>query len=354
MEQVEANVFIKEENNMYKIETHDINKALESGINLMNLYGVETPSRNDSTLELPEPIMIVYNKPFQRVLINKDRDCNHFFHLMESMWMLAGRNDVTFLNEFNSNMKNYSDNGETFNGAYGHRARYHFYKDQFAGVVKILKADPYSRQAVVQLWDPDDLKKKTLDKCCNMSIVFRIRADQRLDMTVYNRSNDMIYGAFGANAVHFSIIHEYIAAHLNIAMGKYYQVSNAFHVYTDVNSKYTGKGAELWEKLNNNYKASNIYADPAINLVTMLSPEITEIDMDIEYMFRLYDERVQMRHINYYNWRSSYFKKLIIPTIITWFTHKEKGAKEALKIAEAIEAEDWKAGCKQWLIKRIK
>jgi thymidylate synthase len=52
-----------------------------------------------------------------------------------------------------------------------------------------------------------------------------------LNITVCCRSNDVIWGAYGANAVHFSILQEYIAARLGVSIGRYYQISNDFHIY---------------------------------------------------------------------------------------------------------------------------
>jgi hypothetical protein len=50
-------------------------------------------------------------------------------------------------------------------------------------------------------------------------------------MTVFCRSNDLIWGAYGANAVHMSILQEYVACGLARPVGHYWQVSNNYHVY---------------------------------------------------------------------------------------------------------------------------
>ena len=223
---------------MYVITANNVNDALFQGLRLMKAQGVAVPSRNGMTLELPAPVTTVYKNPAQRVLVSSARDANPFFHFMESLWILAGRDDVKFLSEFNKRMVDFSDDTKTFNAAYGYRLRNQFNDsgncdlDQIEEVIDILTNDPNSRQAVCQIWDSADLNKDTRDKACNMSIVFRMR-NQRLDMTVFNRSNDMIWGAYGANVVQFSMIQEYVAASLGVNMGTYSQVSNSFHVYTE-------------------------------------------------------------------------------------------------------------------------
>jgi hypothetical protein len=40
------------------------------------------------------PVVTCYSAPTQRVLFSPMRDANPFFHLMEALWMLAGRDDV--------------------------------------------------------------------------------------------------------------------------------------------------------------------------------------------------------------------------------------------------------------------
>ena len=113
----------------------------------------------------------------------------------------------------------YSDDGEVFNAAYGYRARHEFGFDQLISIPRLLEKDPGTRQAVIQLWHPSDLGANTLDKACNMSMVFSIFGT-RLDMTVFNRSNDLVFGGVtGANPVHFSYFQQWFANQLKIPMG---------------------------------------------------------------------------------------------------------------------------------------
>lgn len=89
------------------------------------------------------------------------------------------------------------------------------------------------------------------DVCCNLSVMFSIRsslntngADHQydvsrgvdkevrwLDMTITNRSNDLIWGMLGANYVHFTILQEYMAAKLGVEVGVYNHFTNNAHVY---------------------------------------------------------------------------------------------------------------------------
>ncbi|WP_217469305.1 thymidylate synthase, partial [Staphylococcus aureus] len=70
--------------------------------------------------------------------------------------MLAGRNDVAFVSGYVARMATFSDDGQTFHGAYGYRWRQHFGFDQLNAVVKALKANPDDRRCVVQMWSAQD------------------------------------------------------------------------------------------------------------------------------------------------------------------------------------------------------
>jgi thymidylate synthase len=102
--------------------------------------------------------------------------------------------------------------------------------------VEKLKANPEDRRIVIQIWDAKELQKpEGKDFACNQQLLFDTRplGDGRyaLDMTVTNRSNDLIYGAMGSNLFHMSMLHEYIALHAGLQLGSYYQFSKNLHLY---------------------------------------------------------------------------------------------------------------------------
>src|SRR5690606_6235064 len=140
-----------------------------------------------------------------------ERDANPFLHFFESLWMLAGRNDVDYMTRLVRRFAAYSDDGKTFNGAYGYRWRKWFGRDQLQQIIGALRSNPQDRRCVLGMWDAGhDLGLQSADLPCNTHIYFRIQ-DDRLNMTVCNRSNDAIWGAVGANVVHMSFLQEYMA-----------------------------------------------------------------------------------------------------------------------------------------------
>jgi len=336
---------------MYVIKARNANDALGKGIKLIKEEGEYVHSRAGETLEVPYPVTTTYSRPWERVLISKVRDANPFFHLMEAMWILAGRADVKFLCEFNKRMVEYSDGGDIFNAPYGYRlrngsSRYNEH-DQLTTIIETLKHDPNSRQAVCQIWDEEDLHRFTNDKACNMSLVFRIR-EGKLCLTVYNRSNDMIWGAYGANVVQFSMIQEYVAAHLGCAIGEYNQVSNSYHVYTE------GAGGEVWDRLKEDYDSDLYLHDSIIHDSVYMEPhDMSDFEHDIRLFFNCYDEFGLDEIGELLSWKSSYFQDLILPVLCVYLIHKKAGAEKALYNTKYIVADDWRIACQDWLSNRL-
>jgi len=119
-----------------------------------------------------------------------------------------------------------------------------------------------SRRAVIAMWDPmEDLwYEEKKDIPCNTHIYFRI-INGRLDMTVCNRSNDLIWGMCGSNVVHFSMLHELLANATGTALGRYFHLSNNLHIYDAVPKR------ELYRKpiIEDPYTSRNgVVASPLI------------------------------------------------------------------------------------------
>jgi thymidylate synthase len=210
-----------------------VNDAYAEALWKMKVLGQEAHSRNGVVKRIPYPVTTVYSHPTERMLLNDARDANPFFHIFEAVWLLSGRDDLAFVEQFNHNVHQFAENG-ILGGAYGHRLRRRFGTDQIQWAIHHLMDNPSSRRAVVMMYDPrtDQYTGHTVPKDipCNTTIYFNV-ADQKLNMTVCCRSNDMIWGCYGANAVHMSILQEFVANALDVQVGRYYQMSNDFHIY---------------------------------------------------------------------------------------------------------------------------
>lgn len=217
-----------------------VSAALAAGLKIFNNseYISLEESRNGPVAVAKGPVLIRNDEPMNRVLFSAARDANPFFHLFESLWMLGGRNDLPWLAQFNKQMATYSDDGgKTQPAAYGHRWRSFFGVDQLKVVINELRVNPGSRRAVLSMWGPaNDLSVMAAggaDVPCNVNCFFTVR-EGNLHMSVQCRSNDMWWGAHGANAVHFSVLQEYMAACLGLGVGTMFQYAWNYHIYTDV------------------------------------------------------------------------------------------------------------------------
>lgn len=316
----------------------NVNEALSEALWKLKVMGVESPSRNGPVLAFPEPVTTVYNRPKERVLFWEARDANPIFHLMESIWMLSGRNDIAFPAMFNLRIGQYSDDGQVFNAAYGYRWRRHFGIDQVTQVIELLRRDPDTRQAVIQMWDPADLTKVTKDKACNTQIFFDIRMGQ-LNMTVLCRSNDIWYGAYGANAVHFSFLMELVAGALGVPVGLYRQYSHNLHLYTELYD------AKKYLESPPNCLDYDGYWNGVTSRDIMDNGNYSRFLSDCEQFCE-----DPFRYRRYYH---RFFEEVAYPMAMVSKSRKDK-LSTGQYWAERIEAEDWKLATLQWIARREK
>jgi hypothetical protein len=253
------------------LEVRNVHSALPAAIAHLFANGVYRNSRNGPVLTTPYPVCTVYIHPLERVIFWPERDANPFLHLYESLWMLAGRRDIAPLLRYTKQMNEYSDDGVTLHGAYGYRWRKFFAHDQLLKIAENLQNNPEDRRSVLQMWDTDaDLWKPGKDVPCNLTATFQRDVDGRLDLTVFCRSNDIIWGAYGANAVHFSFLLEYMARKIECPVGVYRQISVNWHAYLE-----TLRPLEI---IGNRFGFHNPYALPSSGsaLPTLLTGDMDD------------------------------------------------------------------------------
>lgn len=338
---------------MMTLEVRNVNRALGLGLALLRSHGVPEQSRGGDVLALPQPMTTVYNRPWERVLFDPIRDANPFFHLMESVWMLAGSSDARWLDTWVKDFSaRYAEENGHIHGAYGRRWREHFQIDQLLKVGDMLYQDPTTRRAVIAMWDPEvDLGADKKDLCCNTHIYWRARQDHMdkvwdLDMTVCCRSNDMIWGAYGANAVHMSILHEVMAGLAGMRQGIYRQVSNNMHAYV-----------EVMNRLGN---ATRPPEDPYLGQVTAWPMLRHDVDNPHwreahrgEAMQVLTDcERVVAGC--HHGFSSLWVTHVVLPVMRVHEMWRRDRRHEAVQDCSHIAAEDWRRACREWLERRIK
>lgn len=348
------------------IQARNVNHALPQGARLFNSPASvrrSAPRANiggHETLEMTSAVITEYTHPLERVLFDPKRDANPFFHFFESLWILAGRDDVKWLEFFLPGIAKVSDDTITFHGAYGARMRdtciysdggFEKSTDQLAMVVEELKRNPDSRRAVVGVWQPMlDAGYTGLDMPCNCTLHFQLRKN-KLNLTVFNRSNDMIWGAYGANAVQFSFVLEYVSGMLGVKVGSYYQISNNFHVYL----------GDAWDKVKDlnpatvddpylgadgRYVKAYLLISSPVTFDHELGLFMTQSTVAIDGGFE-----IPVADVAYEN---TFFSDVAIPLFNARMAFKQKKYGRALIITETCKASDWGLAAQLWLLRHEK
>lgn len=184
--------------------------------------GLSTREVLGAHLRLTDPRRRFVSVPPVRVL-------NPAFAVAEALWILSG-SDAPWIFTYNRSLERYADEGR-LQGAYGPRMRHWRGVDQLDHVRRLLQRDPDSRQAVIQLYDPQRDTCGHRDVPCTLNYRFFIRRG-RLEMHTTMRSNDvwlgLPYDLFTA-----TMLHELLAGWLGVDLGTYHHHVDSLHVYAE-------------------------------------------------------------------------------------------------------------------------
>jgi thymidylate synthase len=281
---------------------------------------------------------------------------------MEALWMLAGRNDVAWPAYFAKQIGQYSDDGETLHGAYGKRWRSYFGYDQLDWIMLGLECNPESRREVLTMWDPGSLDDNDeprectgdlyvgghggKDVPCNTHAYFDLRGGV-LNMTVMQRSGDALWGVYGANAVHMSILQEYVAAGIGAPVGVYRQFCNNFHVYPanlDDTKFLPEEGPhERIRQLAVDADIHDYYKQGKVKPFPLVNTDIKTWDADLKLFLR------HPTGNGFY--KDVFFQSVAFPMYMAWNMRKDKRG-TGLEWARLIAAPDWRRACVEWIVRR--
>lgn len=188
-------------------------RAAPRGLATLEVLGAE--------LRLREPRRRLVHVPGTRRL-------NPAFAVAEAAWILSGSDDP-WIYDFNSQLRKYADDG-ILQGAYGPRLRrWRGTVDQLDAVRRKLLDDPDTRQAVIQLFDPERDHRGHKDVPCTLGFRFFIRAG-RLHMHTTMRSQDLWLG-FPYDVFTFTVLHELMAGWVGAELGEYRHSVDSLHLY---------------------------------------------------------------------------------------------------------------------------
>lgn len=321
---------------MLTINAKNVSDALTQGLELMQDPALVecSESRNGPVIEFTQPVATTYRRPLERVLLCPVRDANPFFHIAEAAWMLAGRADVAPLARILPSIANYSDDGVTFHGAYGARIM-----EQIKLLRPRFATDPNTRRVVVSIWDTDrDGTYYGKDLPCNNLLYFWARHGV-LHLTVCCRSNDMVWGAYGANAVQFSYFLEYAAALLGFEVGTYTQVSNNLHLYVKE------PAAQRLLEAHHGLKRP----DPYLQCATW-----DKVPLCRDPAVLLQEARLAMGILEPWRqpWAEPWIAGVLVPALQAHAAYREGRFLVAHALSKHIAATDWRLACQQWVERR--
>lgn len=232
-------------------------KTIQSSYrNLIN-YLLEKADTVGSTKEINNCCLIVENPSIDKIFFPYRKTSEKYANA-ELKWYWSGDNSCKTIGEHAKMWLSLSDDGETSNSAYGYIIEKKYGFDQLQQVIELLKKDPNTRRAVLNISDPSINRIETHDMQCTIAIQFLIR-NNKLETTVYMRSNDVYFG-LPYDYIYFMTLATYIAKKLNVEVGRYTHHATSMHMYLrDVekfNEAYTTAFKVDYEKIiKENYYA---------------------------------------------------------------------------------------------------
>lgn len=168
-------------------------------------------------------VHIKLRDPLNNIIVNSERRLGYRFMVAEWLWIWYGRDDFSIV-QYNANMAKFSDDGKAFFGAYGPRVF-----NRWRSLVQLLKDDPDSRQAIIQIYRTPTGGVVTRDVPCTLTFQALVR-DGRLNVIVNMRSSDVWLG-LPYDFFTFSMLQNTLAAHLNVELGSLYFNLGSSHLY---------------------------------------------------------------------------------------------------------------------------
>lgn len=219
------------------------------------------------------------------------------------------------------------------------------------------------------------------DVCCNLVAMFSLRTApfnapigvpdngiKVLDMTVINRSNDMLWGMLGANYVHFTFLQEYMAARLGVPVGTYHHVTNNLHVYSE---RFDWKPAELLDY----YVAAHLDYDTKrkgqhhgrgstqkwIERSVPLVKDPEKFDEEVRTVVEAFSGQESLKEFPglYDQLTEPFLRDVAYPMLISYHHYKllKGGGRDEGDVEDALNnvaADDWRLAAEHWMQKRRK
>jgi thymidylate synthase len=202
----------------YKTPTH----AFETLYDLILKYG----SKHQGTKAIYNASFRV-QQPWNANISTPWRKFKSSYAQAEWMWYLSGDRDATEIAKRAPLWKQMMVKDTTeVNSNYGY---FWQFNNQLNRVIEELKANPFSRRAIVVHYDIHELDRYKFDTPCNVSLHFQVIRGE-LCLTIFARSIDLVYG-FCNDQYIFSKLQQLVAEAIGLNLGDMHWFISNLHIY---------------------------------------------------------------------------------------------------------------------------
>jgi thymidylate synthase len=193
-------------------------------------------------------VVLELSQPRTR-LSRTDAKGNAFSGLGELIWYLSGSDRVESIEYYIPMYREFAERDGSVRGAYGPRI-FGGARTQYDLIRSTLRSKPWSRQAVIQIFDQRDIRRNYKDVPCTCNMQFIIR-DGLLNLIVSMRSNDAFMG-LSHDIFAFTMIQEILSRDLGLGLGVYKHMVGSLHVYNNDLTKvrkYLNEGVQATKEM---------------------------------------------------------------------------------------------------------
>ena len=170
--------------------------------------------------------------PLDNHITHKQRDWKLEYAEAEWQWYLSGDRNIKKLGNLYGKIPTiWQRMADSFGNVMSNYGWQWQRNHQIDYVVGKLREQPNTRQAAISIYDCKEFERYRKDTPCTYAIQFT-RFEDKLNMSVYMRSNDIWYG-FCNDQYQFSSLQKMIAERLSIDVGWYYHHAHNMHLYND-------------------------------------------------------------------------------------------------------------------------
>nr|DAV91447.1 MAG TPA: hypothetical protein [Caudoviricetes sp.] len=218
-----------------KVEAKDIDSAFLKWVSILKPQD-QSEAANESrdgmvagevinaTTEIVDPTRCIMKNRIRKMPIR--------YAIGEMLWYIHGSRDLQPIKLYTNGWDRMSDDGLTVNSNYGWCIKRKYGFDQVKSVLELLRDDSSTRQAVINIKEPQEyegLSSQSKDINCTVCFQFFIR-DKKLYMITYMRSNDIWLG-FPFDVFQFTNLQVWMAMELGVGVGTYTHIAGSLHLY---------------------------------------------------------------------------------------------------------------------------